>query len=185
MIDPLAIILIGAAAAAQPPTIDCPIDRAVYRLHGNPEFTAGFARQDRRKTFASNLVVWLRTPHHIYWFRMQSPNGYGGTYLAPDIDPRRSARLSDEAERDIAGRIDRADMPGIPFDAFRADRSVFESPPQADDAAPALLFSRGLGPALWYDWTRLGAGNPAAVQESMPIGLFEPAGCDGPPPERP
>jgi hypothetical protein len=47
--------------------------------------------------------------------------------------------------------------------------------------APAFLFARGLGPSLWYDRTALAGNDPAAEQESMPIGLFEPAGCDGGP----
>ncbi len=176
---------IAAIAAGQMPAPDCPIDRAVYRLHGSPRFSAGFARQDRRKGLHSNLAFWLRTPDHTYWFSMESPNGYGGVYIRPNLDPRRSVRLDDDAERDEHERIEALEPPRIPLDAFRPDLSAFDTPPQAEDAAPALLFARGLGPALWYDWTRLGAGDPRAVQESMPIGLFEPAGCDGPPPERP
>ena len=182
----MTIILIAAMAAAQPlPVSDCPIDRAVYRLHGSQQFTAGFARQDRRKGLHSNLAFRLRTPDHLYWFRMESPNGYGGLYIRPDVDPRRSVRLDDEAERAANDRIEALDPPRIPLDAFRADLSAYDNAPQAEDPPPALLFARAVGPALWYDWTRLGGGDPDAVQESMPIGLFEPAGCDGPPPERP
>ncbi|WP_114951886.1 hypothetical protein [Sphingosinicella terrae] len=178
------ILTLFIAVATAAPLPDCPIDRAVYRLNGAPQFTAGFARQDRRKQLGSDLALWLRTPEHLYWFSLGSPNGYGGTYLAPDIDPRRAARMDDDEERDTAERIEAADMPPLPFDAFRADLSTADGPPQTSDPAPALLFARGLGPALWYDWTRAAAGDPRAVQESMPIGLFEPAGCDGPPPER-
>ena len=178
------ILMLAAMAAAQPLAVpDCPIDRAVYRLHGNPEFTAGFALQDRRNGLHSNLAFWLRTPEHTYWFSMESPNGYGGIYIRPNIDPRRSVRLDDDAERDEHERIEALEPQRIPLDAFRADVSAFDTPPQSEDAPPALLFARSLGPELWYDWTRLGAGDPGAVQESMPIGLFEPAGCDGPPPE--
>lgn len=177
------LALTGALAAAALPVPQCPIDRAVYALRGAPEFTAGFARQDRRKGFGSNLVLWLRTPRHTYFFSLGSPNGYGGIYLAPDVDPRRAARLDDNAERDLAERIEAADMPPIAFDAFAADLAALDVPPQAESPPPAALFARGLGPALWYDWTRLGAGDPGAEQESMPIGLFLPAGCGGPPPE--
>src|SRR5687768_3734102 len=136
----MTFLLLAAMAATQPlPAPNCPIDRAVYRLRGGPEFTAGFARQDRRKSLGSNLALWLRTPEHLYWFSLGSPNGYGGTYLRPDLDPRRSIRLDDDQEREAAEGIERADMPGIPFDVFNADLSAPDGPPQADQPAPALL----------------------------------------------
>jgi hypothetical protein len=160
----------------------CPIDRAVYRLKGAPEFTAGFLRQDRRKVYASDLIFWLKTRERTYYFSFGSPNGYGGTYVTPDIDPRRSARLDDEAERDATGKVTSGEAMNIEFDAFAGDLKAFEMPPQSTDKAPALLFARGLGPALWYEPIRLSGNDEAATQESMPIGLFEPAGCDGPPP---
>jgi hypothetical protein len=176
-------MLLALALAAAVPTLPaCPIERAVYRLHGAPEFTAGFARQDRRKTAVSDLVLWLKTPKRTYWFSFLSPNGYGGTYLAPDIDPRFAARLSDDEEW-AAGEGMGSDEPlGIQFDAFAADLGAFPSPPQSGDPAPALLFARGLGPALWYSPADLAGAGAGAQEEAMPIGLFEPAGCDGPPP---
>jgi hypothetical protein len=166
------------AAAAPPP---CPIDRAVYRLNGAPQFTAGFARQDRRDRAVSDLVLWLNTPKRTYWFSFGSPNGYGGTYLAPEIDPRVSAGLSDEEEREAAAKMRLAEPLSLPFDAFAADLSAFGAPPQASDKAPALLFARALGPVLWYSPGELAGGDSAAQPESMPIGLFEAAGCGGPP----
>ena len=178
----LALLAMTAAAPAPPPA--CPIDRAVYRLRPAPEFTAGFARQDRRDTAASDLVLWLNTPKRTYWFKFGSPNGYGGTYLAPEIDPRLSVRLSDEEERDAAEKM-RTDEPlSLPFDAFAADLGAFRSPPQSSDKAPALLFARALGPALWYSPTALAGGDRGAKEESMPVGLFRAAGCGGPPKER-
>jgi len=174
-------LLLAALASAPLAAPACPIDRAVYRLHGAPEFTAGFARQDRRKSYASDLVLWLRTPSRTYWFSFGSPNGYGGTYLEPDVDPRLAARMDDEEERDSAQRVSAGEPMSIQFDAFRPDLAAFESPPQAADRPPALLFARGLGPALWYDTARLAGNDRSAVQESMPIGLFEAAGCEGPP----
>ncbi|MGZ8286780.1 MAG: hypothetical protein ACXW27_12250 [Allosphingosinicella sp.] len=171
------------AAAAMPAAPACPIERAVYRLHGAPQFTAGFARQDRRDSAASDLVLWLNTPKRTYWFAFGSPNGYGGTYLAPEIDPRLSVRLSDEEERDAAGKMGAQEPLGIAFDAFAADLGAFGAPPQSSDKAPSLLFARGLGPALWYSPTALAGGDRAAQEESMPIGLFKAAGCAGPPKE--
>ena len=70
-----------AAAVPSPPA--CPMERAVYRLHGAPTFTAGFARHDRRNAYASDLAFWVKTPQRTYWFAFGSPNGYGGTFIAP------------------------------------------------------------------------------------------------------
>jgi hypothetical protein len=171
--------LLLAAAVPAPPA--CPIEKAVYRLKGDPKFTAGFARQDRRDSAVSDLVLWLKTPKRTYWFSFGAPNGYGGTYLAPELDPRISVRLSDDKERDSAERMATAEPLNIEFDAFRADLGAFTAPPQSSDKAPSLLFARGLGPALWYGPSALAGNDPAAEQEGMPIGLFVPAGCSGPP----
>ena len=170
---------IAAAAAAQLPAPACPIERAVYRLQGAPAFTAGFARQDRRKAHGSDLSFWLRTPKRTYWFSFGSPNGYGGTYIAPDTDPRRSAAAPEPTELPEPPKGEEPLL--IQFDAFARDLKAFDSPPQAANWAPALIFSRGLGPALWYSSVALAGGDEKAEQESMPIGLFQPAGCSGPP----
>jgi hypothetical protein len=171
--------LLLAAAVPAPPA--CPIERAVYRLQGDPKFTAGFARQDRRDSGVSDLVLWLKTPKRTYWFGFASPNGYGGTYLMPELDPRLSVRLSDDEERDAAERMAPPDPLSIEFDAFRPDLGAFQAPPQSSDKPPSLLFARGLGPALWYGPSTLAGNDSAAEQEGIPIGLFLPAGCGGPP----
>jgi hypothetical protein len=167
-----AALLVGATPAAAP---SCPINRTMYRLHGAPGFTAGFARQDRRKPSASDLAFWLKTPKRTYWFAFSSPNGYGGTYISPDVDPRRSAAGAEPLDPPPVAEGEEG--VSIEFDAFTADRTAFEMPPQAKDRAPAFLFARGLGPALWYNAVGLSAGDSKAKVESMPIGLFEAAGC--------
>jgi hypothetical protein len=174
--------LLLAAAVPAPPA--CPIEKAVYRLKGDPGFTSGFARQDRRDSGVSDLVFWLKTPKRTYWFSFGSPNGYGGTYLAPELDPRISVRLSDDEERDAAERMETPDPLSIYFDAFGADLKTFGSPPQSSDRPPAFLFARGLGPALWYGPSTLAGNDPKAESEGMPIGLFVAAGCGGPPKEK-
>jgi hypothetical protein len=171
--------LLLAAAVPAPPA--CPIERAVYRLDRDPKFTAGFARQDRRDSAVSDLVLWLKTPKRTYWFAFASPNGYGGTYLTPEIDPRLSVRLSDDEERDAAERMERPDALSLPFDAFASDLGAFRAPPQSRDKPPSLLFARALGPALWYGPSSLAGGDEKAQPESMPVGLFRAAGCGGPP----
>jgi hypothetical protein len=177
----LTALLLAAAVPAAPA---CPIERAVYQLKGDTKFTAGFARQDRRDSGVSDLVFWLNTPKRTYWFGFGSPNGYGGTYLNPEIDPRISIRLSDDEERDAAERMQAPDPLNLEFDAFRADLGAFQAPPQSRDKPPALLFARSLGPALWYGPSTLAGNDSTAQQEAMPIGLFVPAGCGGPPPKK-
>ena len=171
--------LLLAAAVPAPPA--CPIDKAVYRLQSDRRFTAGFARQDRRDSAVSDLVLWLKTPKRTYWFAFVSPNGYGGTYLTPEIDPRLSVRMSDDEERDAAEKMQPADPLSIPFDAFAADLAAFKAPPRSSDKAPSLLFARALGPALWYGPASLAGGDEKAQPESMPVGMFRAAGCAGPP----
>lgn len=174
----LTALLLAAAVPATPP---CPIEKAVYRLKGDGKFTAGFARQDRRDSGVSDLVLWLKTPKRTYWFGFAAPNGYGGTYLTPDLDPRVSARLSDDEERDAAERMAPPEPLNVEFDAFHADLSVFEAPPRSGDRPPSLLFARALGPALWYGPSTLAGNDDKAEREGMPIGFFVASGCGGPP----
>lgn len=169
------------AAAAPLAAPGCPIENSVYRLNGAPEYEAGFVRQDRRKVNASDLVFWLKTPKRVYYFSFGSPNGYGGTYISPDLDPRLAARLGDDEERDATKRVTAGEPPFIPFDAFGPDLKAFQGPPTSRDPAPALLFARGLGPSLWYEPIILAGNDSKAEPESMPIGLFEPASCSGAP----
>jgi hypothetical protein len=173
-----ALLLAAALPLADLPA-DCPIDRTVYRLRGAPEFAAGFARQDPRASFYSDLAFWLRTPSRTYWFSMGSPSGYGGIYLAPNLDPEAASRTDDA---DLPYRTDDEERPlNVEFDAFRSDLTAYETPPILSDPAPAFLFSRRLGFALWYEWFALSGRDPSAGQESMPIGLFVAHSCgDGP-----
>ena len=176
----LAALFLLAAAVPAPP--DCPIERAVYRLSGAPAFTAGFARHDPRNSSASDLTFWVRTPARTYWFAFGSPNGYGGTFISPALDPRRSARLNDDDLYEALDRLNRVEEPAsLGFHAFDSSRRAFPHPPQREGQAPALLFVPDLGRALWYSPVSLAGGDETARDEAMPTGLFEPAGCHGPP----
>ena len=159
----------------QPASVSCPIERSVYQLSSDPAFTAGFAPQDPHLAFYSDLAVWLRTPRRTYWFSLESPSGQGGTYLVPSVDPRTAAAV-DDAPRD-ADEGQEAPL-RIAFDVFGADLGPWPAPPRRGDPAPAFLFARDLGPALWYDWVRLAAGDRSAAQEVMPVGTFRPMACD-------
>ena len=136
--------------------IDASICKSYKRPFSVMNVTAGFEPQIRQTSYASELVFWLKTPKQVYWFAFNSPNGYGGTFISPDVDPGR-IRLMSEAERDadedsrrLADSARGTEALSLDFDAFRPDLTVYEAPPQRSDRAPARLFARGLGPALWY-----------------------------------
>lgn len=173
--------LLLAAAVPAPP--DCPIDRAVYRLHGAPTFSAGFARREGRGASASDLAFWVETPLRTYWFEFGSPNGYGGTFVSPALDPRQTAEMSDEELYEALDRLKAVEAPvSLGFHAFDSGLEAFPYPPGSDSSPPALIFVPDLGRSLWYSPVELAGGDPAARDEAMPTGMFEPAGCDGPPP---
>jgi hypothetical protein len=95
----------------------------------------------------------------------------------PDVAPEKMAlTLEEDAPEPPASGGEEEDAVMIAFDAFRADLSVYKTPPQVGDPAPARIFARELGSALWYNAPAL-AGDPAAQHESMPISMFEPADC--------
>jgi hypothetical protein len=168
--------LLLAATVPSPP--GCPIERAVYRLHGAPTFAAGFARQDRRNTLASDLAFWVRTPLRTYWFSFGSPNGYGGTFINPGLDPRRSAEMDDDGEHEALRRLRAVKEPvSLGFHAFDSGLKALPYPPQTGSSAPALIFVPDLGRTLWYRPVELAGGDETARDEAMPTGFFEPAGC--------
>jgi hypothetical protein len=119
----------------------------------------------------------VKTPRRTYFFSFQAPNGYGGTYIQPDIDPAVSARMSDEEQGAAAERLSAREPVLVEFDAFDSKLKALEGPPQAGGKAPALLFARGLGPALWYNAAGLSGGDEKAEAEALPIGFFRAAGC--------
>jgi hypothetical protein len=182
----MSLVLLAAAAAL--PVPNCPIDRMVYRMHGAPEFTAGFARKKIPHQMYSDLVWWLKTPKRTYWFEFGSPNGYGGTYISSGEDPEITWREF-QAEQAEMNRPDYVEPPeqsraeadyeplSVPWDAFDANLKAFGDPPQSSDRAPARIFSRALGRELWYSPTSLAGGDRSAESEGMPIGMFEPARC--------
>ncbi|HEX6376282.1 MAG TPA: hypothetical protein VFZ91_11245 [Allosphingosinicella sp.] len=176
------MLLAFALAAAVPTPPACPIERAVYRLHGAPTFAAGFARQDRRNALVSDLAFWVETPTRTYWFAFGMPNGYGGTFISPGLDPRRAADMDDDEEHEALARPRAVEEPvSLGFHAFDSGLGALPYPPQADTPAPALIFVPDLGRTLWYRPVELAGGDPAARDEAMPTGFFEPAGCGGPP----
>ncbi|MEA3009448.1 MAG: hypothetical protein QOJ91_1140 [Sphingomonadales bacterium] len=166
----LVAMAIGLAAAAQA----CPIDRTQYRLRGAPNVTAGFTKQRFQINYTSMLFVWVRTADgRRWWFSMNSPNGYGGVFLAPDVDPTRITRADREK-----GAADPPENPiSVDFDTFDAAYDHIDGPPQIGDAPPAHLFARGLGPLFWYNPVGAANGDKSAKAASVPIAMFDIAGC--------
>jgi len=123
----------------------------------------------------------MTTPRRTYWFAFSAPNGYGGTFISPDIDPR-VARQKTDAELDAEDRdVAQGDeeLIALEFDAFHADLTSYDAPPRSSDPAPARLFARRLGSSLWYNPVGLSGGDAAARQEAIPIAMFKPLRCRG------
>ncbi len=147
----------------------CPIERALYAQAGNPNVVAGFSKQGQIKTnYTSELVFWVEQGNQKFWFGFSAPNGYGGTYIYPRIDPKLvkpAAEEGDTADDSLpvldagqaavtaegsepAEKVD--EDTAIEFDAFDAKLIAFERVPQLGDTAPQYLYSRGLGPLFHY-----------------------------------
>jgi hypothetical protein len=170
------------AAGAQTKSSACPIDRVIYRQPGNPETTAGFARQGLRTSYASDLVFWVRGGGQIFWFGLESPNGYGGTHLYQRIAPSAVKPATEEGSTpvdtlpDIAG--EESEVATIDFDTFDAAVKAYQSAPQSASRAPAYIFARGLGPLFHYAhngnrYITLSADKSVRID----IAMWRPAEC--------
>ena len=176
-----AVLAGGGLAITPAAAATCPIDRTVYAQAGNAGVTAGFARQRVRSDYASDLVFWVKSGKQQFWFSLSSPNGYGGTYISPQIDPRLVKPAADDGDtpdaRLPAARAAGApDGPSIAFDAFHKDLTVYDGPPQSTDAAPAYLFSRELGAAFHYNHNGEPLG-PQTETVGIDIAFWRPASC--------
>ena len=167
----IATMLLATSMAANVPA--CSAEEAIYALRGTPDVTAGFARQRFQVNFSSDLFFWVEVEGRRRWFSFNAPNGYGGVYLTPDRDP---ATLT-EADQE-AGAPDKAEEPPqVDFDMFDANYDVIDAVPQADSAAPAHLFARGLGPLLWYNPAAAANGDSTATAVSIPIAMYDLTRC--------
>jgi hypothetical protein len=143
----------------------CPIARAEYSQPGNSGVTAGFALQNVKTSYASDLAFWVKANGETYWFGFQSPNGYGRTYiyqrLAPDVikPVAHESTPNDQA----AGLEDEPKT--IMFDAFDTRMNAYATVPQADSKAPAFLFARELGPLFHYAHN----GNAYIKKDAKPV----------------
>lgn len=164
-------MLLAASMAANVPV--CRAEQATYALRGTRDVTAGFARQRFPVNFSSDLFFWVEIEGRRRWFSFNAPNGYGGVYLTPDRDP---ATLT-EADQE-AGAPDKAEEPPqVDFDMFDANYDVIDPVPQAESAAPAHLFARGLGPLLWYNPAAAANGDSTATAVSIPIAMYDLKRC--------
>jgi hypothetical protein len=128
----------------------CPIARAEYSQPGNSGVTAGFALQNVKTSYASDLAFWVKANGQTYWFGFQSPNGYGGTYIYQRLAPDVIKPVAHESTpNDQASGLE--DEPkNMMFDAFDARMNAYDTVPQADSKAPAFLYARELGPLFHY-----------------------------------
>jgi hypothetical protein len=172
----------GEARAAAPPAA-CPIARTIYAQPGNPGVTAGFAKQGIKTSYASDLVFYVKRGKDVFWFGLESPNGYGGTYLYPRIDPKLvKANVPDgDTPSDAIPALESTvneegnDRAQIDFDGFDLALKTLSGPPQSTSKAPAYLFARGLGPFFHYahNYNYYKLLDPVPVE----IAMWRPIGC--------
>jgi hypothetical protein len=165
----------NAAAKSAAPAA-CAIDHAVYTQKGNPGVSMGFAKQGIKTSYASDLVLYVQRGKDKFWFGFEAPNGYGGTYLYPRLDPKLVKPAADgETPSDTlppgdpsAAAIEAAKdetIAELNFDAFNAALDAFTGPPQLSSKAPAYIFARDLGPLFHY------AHNGNLYKLSEPVGI--------------
>jgi hypothetical protein len=183
------LAITATTADAKPtakPKAACPITQTIYTQKGNPSVSMGFAKQGIKTSYASDLVLYLQRGKDKFWFGFQAPNGYGGTYLYPRIDPKlvKPAPGDDlpsdvllpanPTVEDIAAAKVGTDA-DLNFDAFDANLDAFNGPPQLSNKAPAYIFARDLGPLFHY------AHNGNLYNLSEPVGIdiamWRPTGC--------
>lgn len=170
------MIALGLMALALADTPACTTEYARYQLRGAPGVTAGFAKQRYQVNYTSDLFFWVKTDDgRRWWFSMNSPNGYGGVFLSPDVD----ATKITEADREAEPPPPPDDPIEFDFDSFDADYGHLDNPPQSNDPAPAHLFARGLGPLLWYNPVGAANGDKTAKSASIPIAMYDLIGCEG------
>lgn len=159
------MILATATPALAAAPASCPITRAIYTQPGNPGVALGFTKQSVKSRFASDLVLLLNAGQQSFWFGFDMPNGYGGPYITPQIDPKLVKDVPEDSEGSPDDRISPDGAPLDPseearasyytdnqmdFDAFDARLINLARVPQANDAPPRYLFARGLGPLFHY-----------------------------------
>jgi hypothetical protein len=179
------VLACGGAGDAQAAafTAACPIARTIYAQTGNPGVTAGFAKQGIKTSYASDLVFYVKRGKNVFWFGFESPNGYGGTYLYPRIDPTLVKANAPEGETpsDAIPELEPAASEGgsdraqIDFDGFDLTLKTLTGPPQSTSKAPAYLFARGLGPFFHYahNYNYYKLLDPVPVE----IAMWRPIGC--------
>jgi len=151
------------AWAATPAT--CPITRAIYTQPGNPGVQMGFTKQVVKSRFSSDLVLVLSAGKQRFWYGFDMPNGYGGPYITPQIDPKLVKDVPEDGEGSPDDRISPDGTPLDPseeaqsayytenqmdFDAFDGRMINLARVPQANDTPPRYLFARALGPLFHY-----------------------------------
>lgn len=167
-----AVGLLALASTSMPSL--CLVERAVYRLRGSAGVTAGFTGQRFQTNYASNLFFWIRTPDkRKWWFSMNTPNGFAGISLSPDVDANKITKADHEAEEPPQTK----DAIQVDFDMFDRNYNVIATTPQRGIRAPAHLYARGIGPLIWYNPIGAANGDKTAKVVPVPIAMYDLTGC--------
>jgi hypothetical protein len=129
----------------------------------------------------TDLVFWVKGDGQTFWYRLSSPNGYGGLYITPQRNPA-------DLVEDKDGEMPDDRLPGmIPaegeeegdyqmmFDAFDAKLDAFASPPTSKDQPPAYLYTRELGRLFHY--AHLSTLYKLKTPVGINIAMWRPMGC--------
>jgi hypothetical protein len=155
----------------------CPSERAVYRLKGDPTYSATLVPARHHASAVSQLYLRVASPARSWWFTFGATQGYGGLFLDPVTDPTAPAAAPDgprklvQAEREYP----------ISFYPMTRSLDVLDVAPQAQQPAPEAFFIPHLGPMLWYNPVAL-SGDRNAKAETMPRSLFIQSECRPNPP---
>lgn len=174
--------LAGSAAQAVAPRAPCTILNTTYVQPGNPGVTAGFAKPKVQSSAMTDLVFWLKADGQTFWYRLSSPNGYGGLFITPQRNPA-------ELVEDKNGEMPDDRLPGmIPaegeeegdyqmmFDAFDAKLDAFASPPTSKDRPPAYLYTRELGRLFHY--MHMSELYKLKTRVGIDIAMWRPVSCN-------
>ena len=182
------IFVAMALVAATPATAKtCPIERTIYKQPGNNNVSAGFVKIDPRETPVSDLLFFVERKGERFFFGFASPNGYGGAYIFPRVDPAKAPfdpNSDDVTEWRLPGQIEaesaltegrEPEDYSMEFDAFDAKLRPSDSPPTSKNQPPQYIFSRELGPHFAY--AHVGNLYDLKEQVIVEIAMWRPSGC--------
>jgi len=181
----------GSPALAAEAELTCSAERAIYQLESEyGAFRAEFVRS-HFASIASDLYLRITSPQRPYWFKFSVSNGYSQIGAMPIADPYAEAAREDGPRELLAEAFDDPDrmeeareiLSNLTFYPMASDLTVFASPPNSGENAPAYFFMPQMGLTLWYA-PRAISEDATAMRDPMPVGMFKLTECrDAPLPE--